>query len=97
MGVSDSRSACTITRSRNGGGDISEVGSGRCRMSRARAAKAALGRRSCAKSSIKPRGHHRAGRAGLVAGDGQRAGRLQGHRAAGRESQQNQTAFDACL
>jgi hypothetical protein len=39
MGVSDSRSACTITRSRSGGGDISEVGSGRCRMSRARAAK----------------------------------------------------------
>jgi len=102
MGVSDSRSACTITRSRNGGGDISEVGSGRCRMSRARAAKAALGRRSCAKSSIKPRGHHRAGRragrAGLLAArDGQRAGRLQVHRAAGLESQQNQTAFDACL
>jgi hypothetical protein len=36
-------------------------------MSRARAAKAALGRRSCAKSSIKPRGHHRAGSAGLAA------------------------------
>jgi hypothetical protein len=37
------------------------------------------------------------GRAGLAARDGQRAGRLQGHRAAGLESQQNQTAFDACL
>jgi hypothetical protein len=32
-----------------------------CRMSRARAAKATLARSSCARSSIKPRGHRRAG------------------------------------
>src|ERR1700726_772700 len=42
-------------------------GLGGCRMSPARAAKATLARSSCARSSIKPRGHRRAGHDGLAA------------------------------
>src|SRR6201981_936690 len=45
----------------------SQAGLGLCRMSRARAAKAGLARRSCARSLIKPRGHRGAGRDGLAA------------------------------
>ena len=81
---SECGSACTITRSRSGDGDISEADLERCRMGRARAAKVALAQRSCARSSIKPRGHRGVGPMDLPR-DGPRVGGLQGDRATGLE------------